>query len=135
MTRSPTEWYQFAAGRYSEIKKPNWRVAVPSKTQTQSQKRIWRACFHFARINPGPSGEDTSALMRRFIHHWMTWAKGQPDDYRVTIWTSLNGFMEQCEGPAPEPVSSPEVAVRAALKPLPKRAQLHLLIRLMGEIA
>ena len=132
MTRSPTEWWLFAAGRYSEIKQPNWRTAVPSKTQTQSQKRIWRACFHWARTNPGPKSEDTNDLMRRFIHSWMDWAKSQPDEHRTTIWTLLYGFMETLEPSVPE--ENPEKLVRAALQSMHKRAQALLLLKLLAEV-
>jgi hypothetical protein len=105
---------------------------MPSKTQTASQKRLWALAFKWRDNHPEQSDRSTSDLMRVFVASWLRWAESVPDTADVSFWTLL---VRYCEGQGTLDTGSPEQAVRVALRPLPKRAQLCLLLRLASELA
>ena len=131
MERHPTEWWQYAAAEYSKVKKPQWRNPLPSKTQIASQKRLWALCFKWRDSHPEEGDRSTSDLMRTFIAAWLRWAQSVPDEGNVSFWTLLTQFVE---GQGQLDSGNPEQAIRVALKVLPKRAQLALLLKLCGEL-
>ena len=104
---------------------------MPSKTEVQSQKRLWAMAFAWRDSNPDKAPHDTADLMRVFISSWLRWSQSVPDVGNESMWTLLDQFVK---GAGQLDSGSPEAAVRVALKPLPKRGQAHLLLKLLGEV-
>ena len=125
------EWWYFARDSYAKAKKPQWRNPMPSKTEVQSQKRLWAMAFAWRDQNPDKSPHDTADLMRVFISSWLRWSQSVPDVGNESMWTLLSQFVES-SGQLDS--GTPEATVRVALKVLPKRAQMALLLKLANEL-
>ena len=129
MNSDKTEWWHYARTEYAKAKKPQWRNPMPSKSEEKSQSRLWAMAFKWRDAN-GHNGS-TRELMEDFITAWLRWSQSVPDEGNVSIWTLLTQFVE---GQGQLDSGSPEAAVRVALKPMHKRAQMALLHKLMGEL-
>ncbi len=129
--RSLDEWARYFEQAYSSIRKPGWREFAPKQSYAHSQRILFAAFYKWREANPGPDGERTGPGMERMIDAFIRWAEQQTGDGRTTAWILWSQFTE---GMGTLAAATPEAAIRAALKSLPKRAQLALLLRLASEL-
>lgn len=130
--RSPDEWAYRFADTYNAIRRPGWREFAPKKTWAHSQRILFAAFYRWREANPGPDGERTGPGMERMLTTFQRWAAQQQGDERTTPWVLWAQFTE---GMGQLQKGDPESDIRVALKVLPRRAQLVLLLRLAAELA
>ena len=129
--RSPDEWAYRLRDTYDGIRKPGWREFAPKQTWAHTQRVLFAKFYGWRDANPGPEGERSGAGMQRFLDTFGRWASTTTGDDRTTCFTLLDRF---CDGAGQLDSGSPEASIRVALKTLPKRAQLHLLLKLASEL-
>jgi hypothetical protein len=126
----PVGWWYLLRDRYAEIRRPHWREPLPSKTEVQSQKRLWALYFAstFAREHRG----DTASGLDAFLRSFCRWAATLEGDARTTVWGLLTRFSE---GDGSLVSATPEASIRAALRSVPRDVALRLVLRLAAELA